>query len=311
MEQRIGRGLAARLSSSGAALVRPRSAEPLLRLTRPHQWVKNLFVAAPLFFTPSAVSTESVLLVLAGIACFCLLAGAVYVLNDYADREADRMHPVKRDRPIASGAVAPATALVFLGGLLAVGTVASFALSTAFGALAALYFVQNLAYSLGLKNHSIVDVLVISLGFVLRVYAGAVLIGVTPSAWIIVCAGLVALFLALAKRRDDLVRSLGDGHRKSLNGYTKPFLDTAVSIVLGALLVSYVIYTTDAEVMGRLGNQSLFLTIPFVVAGIFRYLQIVLVEERSGSPTRIVLSDRFMIGSLLLWALSFVLLIHV
>jgi 4-hydroxybenzoate polyprenyltransferase len=312
MDHRGREGVFGRLWPDRAPeIVRARSLEPVARLLRPHQWIKNLFVAAPLFFTPEAVSTEAVLRVLAGIACFCLLASAVYVMNDYADREADSRHPVKCLRPIACGEVSLATARLLLAGLLAVGMVASFTLSVAFGALAALYFVQNLAYSLGLKNLSIVDVLVITLGFVIRVYAGAVLIGVVPSAWIIVCTGLLALFLALGKRRDDLVRSLDDGHRRSLEGYSKHFLDTAISITLGALLVSYITYTTDETVMVRFGSQGLFLTVPFVVAGIFRYLQIVLVEERSGSPTKIVTSDPFLIGCLALWALTFIFLIHV
>ncbi|HYE00241.1 MAG TPA: decaprenyl-phosphate phosphoribosyltransferase [Alphaproteobacteria bacterium] len=292
--------------------LRPRRTRlpPALALLRPHQWVKNAFVAAPLFFTPGALSLGNILLIVAGVLSFCLIASAVYVLNDFVDRHADRMHPVKRSRPIASGAVSPAMAAVLLAGALTAGMALAFGLDLAFGVLAAVYFVINMAYSFGLKHISIVDVMCITLGFILRVMAGAALIGVEPSVWIIACTGLVALFLALAKRRDDLVRSLGGQHRKSLDGYTKPFLDTAIAVVLGALLVNYMMYTTDASVAGSVGSERLYLTVPFVIAGILRYLQIMLVEERSGAPTTIMLTDRFMIVSVGLWALSFAGLVY-
>jgi 4-hydroxybenzoate polyprenyltransferase len=177
--------------------------------------------------------------------------------------------------------------------------------------IAAGYLVINLGYSLGLKRVSIVDVMLIALGFVLRVEAGATLIHVEASAWILICTGLLALFLALGKRRDDLVRDLGGAHRRSLDGYSKPFLDMAVSITLGALLVAYLIYTTDAGAMARLGTGKLFYTAPFVVAGILRYLQIMLVEQRSGSPTLLVTTDRFLIVTILGWVTTFALLIYV
>ncbi|HYD31893.1 MAG TPA: decaprenyl-phosphate phosphoribosyltransferase [Azospirillaceae bacterium] len=295
---------------SGQGQTRPGQVSGILRLMRPHQWVKNAFVAAPLFFTPAALSPVNLALVLAGMMAFSLVASAVYILNDYVDQEADRSHPVKCRRPLASGEVANGTALGLFTALLGLGLVVSYALSPLFGALALTYFIINIGYSFGLKHVSIIDVLLITLGFTLRVYAGAVLIQVPPSVWIIVCTGLVALFIALAKRRDDLVLSLGGEHRRSLGGYSKPFLDTAVAIVLSALLISYIIYTTDRDVRIRLGTEHLFLTIPFVLAGIMRYLQIVLVEERSGAPTTLVLSDRFLITAIALWAVSFSILIH-
>lgn len=304
-------GSRASLLPSPPLVIKTGQLHPALRLLRPHQWVKNAFVAAPLFFTPSALSLASVALVLAGLIAFCLVASSVYILNDYVDRHADRLHPTKRTRPIASGEIAPATALFLFVGTLGAGLLLAFGLHPAFGALAATYFLVNVAYCFGLKQISIVDVMTITLGFVLRVFAGAVLIAIAPSVWIVICTGLVALFLALAKRRDDIVRELGQRHRQSLDGYTKPFLDTSISVVLGALLVAYMIYTTDEEVAARLGSEQLYLTIPFVVAGILRYLQIVLVEERSGAPTTIVLTDRFLTGCLALWAASFTLLIHV
>ena len=283
---------------------------PLLALMRPHQWVKNAFVAAPLFFTPDRLSVGAALAVLAGMLSFCALSSAVYILNDALDREADRLHPDKRHRPLASGAVTLTPALSLMVGLALGGLCVALALSTAFAAIALLYLAINALYSLKLKDVSIVDVLLVSLGFVLRVYAGAELIHVLPSVWIIVCTGLLALFLALAKRRDDLVRRLDAEHRSALKGYTKPFIDTSITLVLCALLVSYLIYTTDPTVMSRIGSQHLYLTAPFVVAGVLRYLQITLVEERSGSPTLVALTDRFLVVTVLGWVATFAVLIY-
>jgi 4-hydroxybenzoate polyprenyltransferase len=220
------------------------------------------------------------------------------------------MHPAKRMRPLAAGTVSIRQAFIMLAVLFVLGTGGAWLLSPAFGAVATSYFLINLAYSFWLKNVSILDVIVIALGFVLRVEAGATLIHVAPSVWIIVCTGLLALFLAVAKRRDDLVQALGQDHRKSLDGYSKPFLDATLTMVLGALLVSYAIYTTDEQVIARMGTDRLYLTVPFVLAGIMRYLQITLVEERSGSPTRIVLTDRFMMAVILGWMATLAVLLY-
>jgi decaprenyl-phosphate phosphoribosyltransferase len=283
---------------------------PILVLLRPHQWVKNAFVVAPLFFTPGMLTPHNLLLVALGFASFCLLASAVYVLNDTMDRAADRLHPEKRHRPLAAGTVSPGLALLLLGLLAAGGLALAVALGRGFLEIALLYLAVNIAYSTWLKRVSIVDVMLVATGYVLRIYAGAALIGVTASVWIIVCAGLVALFIALAKRRDDVVRALGAEHRSALAGYTKPFLDAAIGIVLGGLVVSYLIYTTDQAVMQRFGTERLYLTTPFVIMGVLRYLQIALVEERSGSPTTIVLTDRFLILCVLAWIASFAALIY-
>ena len=283
---------------------------PALALMRPPQWVKNAFVAAPLFFTPGLVDATNALKVLLGILAFCALSSAVYILNDYLDRATDRLHPEKRHRPLAAGTIAPARALALMVGLIAGGITLAGALSPRFAGIALIYLFVNALYSLRLKDVSIVDVLLVALGFVLRVYAGAELIHVLPSVWIIVCTGLLALFLALAKRRDDLVKQLDAGHRGALKGYTKPFIDTAITAVLGGLLVSYLIYTTDPAVMERIGSTHLYLTTPFVIAGVLRYLQITLVEERSGSPTTLALTDRFLILTVFGWLATFGLLIY-
>ena len=281
-----------------------------LQLLRPHQWVKNVFVGAPLFFTPSAVSPSTISRVLLGVLAFCLVASAVYIVNDYLDRNADRYHPIKRHRPLAAGTVAVPTAFGLVAVLLAAGLSLAAFLSPIFAAFVLVYLGVNLAYSLRLKDFSIVDLMLIALGFILRVEAGAVLARVELSVWIIICTGLLALFLAIAKRRDDVVHALDVGHRASLGGYTRPYLDVAIAIVLSALLISYIIYTTDREVMGRYGTEHLYLTVPFVAAGVLRYLQITFVEERSGSPTLMVLTDRFLCLTITGWLAVFGYLIY-
>ncbi len=285
-------------------------APPAIALMRPHQWVKNAFVAAPLFFTPSALHGAAVLAVLLGMLSFCALSSAVYILNDLMDREADRLHPDKRHRPLAAGTVSVPLALAMMAALVLGGLGLAFALAPRFAGIALIYLFVNALYSLKLKQVSIVDVMLVALGFVLRVYGGAELIGVLPSVWIIVCTGLLALFLALAKRRDDLVKDLDTEHRSALRGYTKPFIDTSITAVLAGLLVSYLIYTTDPAVMSRIGSPHLYLTTPFVIAGVLRYLQITLVEERSGSPTTLAMTDRFLILTVLGWVVTFAALIY-
>lgn len=284
---------------------------PIIALLRPHQWIKNLFVAAPLFFTPSAVSVGAAADVALGVLAFSALASAVYVVNDWRDREADRRHPVKQKRPLASGQVKPGTAAL-LALCLALGAimVSVFWLPRGFLEVLLAYGALNLAYTFFLKRISIVDVLVIAIGFVLRIYAGGVLIHVTPTVWIVACTLLLALFLALAKRRDDLVRGLDDDHRESLAGYNLPFLDTSLGVVLAALVVCYLLYTTQPGNMARLGSDKLFLTAPFVIAGVLRYLQITLVEHRSGSPTRLAVSDPFLLISIFGWLGTFAWLIY-
>lgn len=283
----------------------------IIRLLRPEQWVKNAFVVAPLFFTPAALTAANLRSVALGVACFCAISSAVYVLNDYRDRESDRMHPRKKNRPLAAGTVPVPLAFALMAALLGCALVGAWLwLPRAFFAVVALYFAINVAYTFGLKSVAILDVMVIALGFVFRVEGGAILIGVEASAWLVIATGLLALFLAVAKRRDDLVQGLDAAHRKSIEGYSKPFLDSIIAVILGALLVTYLIYATDTNVMQRLGTTKVFYTTPFVVAGILRYLQITMVEERSGSPTRILLTDRMILWCVVGWMATFGVLIY-
>jgi len=283
---------------------------PIIRLLRPKQWIKNGFVAAPLFFTPDKVNAASLLDVLAGFAVFCMVASAVYCLNDLRDAEGDRSHPVKKNRPIASGATSPAAAMILMALLLAGGAALGAWRVPVMLWVVGAYFAINIAYTLRLKQIAILDVLIVAFGFVLRVEAGALIIDIEPSAWILIVTGLLALFIALAKRRDDIVRDLDAEHRKSLDGYTLPFLDGSLMAVLSTLLVSYLIFTTDQAVMARLGSEKLYFTGPFVIAGVLRYLQLTVVYERSGSPTDLVYRDSGLQLSVAGWLATFVWLLY-
>jgi decaprenyl-phosphate phosphoribosyltransferase len=283
----------------------------MLRLARPRQWVKNAFVVAPLFFSPWAVNADNVASTMIAVVVFCLLSSAVYVVNDHFDREADRLHPEKRFRPLASGEVTPGQGIALAGFLLALAAALSAALLPAkFALFAGGYFILNLLYSMRLKQVAILDVLIVAAGFVLRIDAGAMVIDVVPSVWISLTTGLLALFIALAKRRDDLVKTMSSTHRASLAGYNLRFVDACLAVTLGALLVCYLMYTTDSETIRRFGTDQLWLTSVFVIAGVMRYLQITLVEERSGSPTDIVVTDRFLIVAVVGWAATFAFLIY-
>ncbi len=280
------------------------------RLLRPEQWIKNAIVAAPLLFTPLLLTRANCVFVALGVLDFCFLSSAVYILNDYVDRESDRSHPDKAKRPLAAGTiglpVAAATALLLLA---AAGALAScFALP--FAMVVGAYLANNVLYSVWLKHVAIVDVMSIAVGFVLRIEAGAAIIHADTSGWIVIVTGMLALFVALAKRRDDLVRVAPSDHRRSLEGYNKSFVDAAMNLILASILAVYVVYTMDASVQARLGTDKLYLSAPFVAAGMLRYLQLTLVEERSGAPATLLFSDWILCLTIVGWALSVVVILH-
>lgn len=277
---------------------------------RPHQYIKNLFIFVPLFFALKI--TDASLLVNAIIAfiAFSLTASAIYMLNDYCDIEEDRKHPKKKHRPLASGAISKSQAMVIMvvsGGIgFALIAIAIHSLEAL--AILAAYVVVNIAYSFYLKHVAILDVTIIATGFVLRLFIGSVVTDTALSTWIVVMTFLLALFLALAKRRDDVLTYLETGKkmRRVINGYNLQFLDTAMAIMASVVIVAYTIYTTSAEVVERFHSQYLYLTALFVILGIMRYLQIAFVHQDSGSPTNIVLKDRFMQITILAWVVTFV-----
>ncbi|MCQ3936934.1 MAG: decaprenyl-phosphate phosphoribosyltransferase [Chloroflexi bacterium] len=274
----------------------------LLKTMRPRQWTKNIFVFAALVFDKQLLNGESFLRTLAGFALFCLISSSVYIFNDLADVEADRQHPEKKNRPIASGRLPVSAAWV--AGILLVAVTFTFAwfLSPGFEFVVVLYFLINMAYSKWLKHIPILDVLIIAAGFVLRVHAGVTLIDVERfSPWLYVVMTLLSLFLGFGKRRAELaLLTHGAGsHRKVLDGYTLPLLDQYIMIVSGTTIVAYSLYTFSAPNLPD--NHSMMLTIPFVVYAIFRYLYLIEVKHAGGAPEEILLSDRPFQIAMILW----------
>lgn len=274
----------------------------LIKTMRPRQWTKNVFIFAALVFDKQLLSPDSFLRTLAGFALFCLISSSVYIFNDLADVEADRKHPEKKNRPIASGKL-PINAAWIAGIALVIVTFAlSWLLSTNFLVVVVLYFLINMAYSKWLKHIPILDVLIIASGFVLRVHAGVTLIDVERfSPWLYVVMTLLSLFLGFGKRRAELaLLAHGAGsHRKVLDGYTLPLLDQYIMIVSATTIVAYSLYTFSAPNVPD--NHSMMLTIPFVVYAIFRYLYLIEVKHAGGAPEEILLSDRPFQIAMILW----------
>jgi len=276
----------------------------LLKTMRPRQWVtKNVFIFAAIVFDKQLFVVDSFLRTLAGFALFCLISSSVYIFNDIADVEADRQHPEKKNRPIPSGKL-PMPAAWTAGILLAAVTLAAgYLLAPSFAYVIGLYFLINVAYSKWLKHIPIIDVFIISAGFVLRVHAGVTLIQVERfSPWLYVVMTLLSLFLGFGKRRAELaLLAQGAGsHRKVLEGYTLPLLDQYIMIVSGTTIVAYSLYTFSAPNVPK--NDSMMLTIPFVVYTIFRYLYLIEVKNAGGAPEEILLSDRPFQVAMFLWA---------
>jgi 4-hydroxybenzoate polyprenyltransferase len=275
-----------------------------LALLRPSQWSKNLFVLAALLFSGQATEPAVVLRALAAFAAFCLVASAVYAFNDVRDREADRAHPAKRRRPVASGAIRPEHALVASATLALAGVVlgAVVHLGVLIGLLA--YLLLNLAYSLRLKHVVLLDVFCIAAFFVIRLLVGAEAVQVPPSVWLLLCGGLLALYLGFAKRRHELTM-LGDAsttHRGVLAHYSPQFLDQISAVLLAVTIVAYLMYTIESPTAELVGSDALSYGVPFVLYGVFRYLYLVHQRDQ-GSPTETVLSDRSLLVAVGLWVL--------
>jgi 4-hydroxybenzoate polyprenyltransferase len=284
---------------------------PYISLLRPHQYLKNLFIFAPLFFGGKMFQGEPLRVTALAFLAFSLVASAIYILNDYQDLEEDRAHPRKKSRPLASGRVPLPAALLLMASLFLAGGVLAFLLHGGLFAIICGYVLLNIFYSLGLKHLSLVDVFIIALGFVLRIYAGAAVTGIPLSMWIVLMTFLLALFLALAKRRDDiLLAGQQQRVRKNIDGYTIELANSAMTIMASVIMVSYIMYTVSEDVISRFHTEYLYATTIFVLFGILRYLQVTLVEERSGSPTMILLTDRSLQLTLAAWLASFVVMIY-
>ena len=284
-----------------------------IKLLRPKDWAKNLFLFIPLFFAGEISNLSKIGDLLLGFLAFSFVASSIYIINDYRDVEDDRKHPTKRNRPIASGAVSGTAALIICGILLAAGFGVAWIIRDKFVFVLGIYFVINLFYSLGLKNIPILDILILAAGFVLRIKAGSVISFIALSEWIVTMVFLLAVFMAIGKRRDDVLLKVSSGTdmRKSIKGYNLELLNVLLALVCAVIVVAYFMYTMSDEVIVRMGTHRLYYTCLFVLAGIMRYLQIIYVMADSGSPTKVLYKDRFIQITLLLWIASFVTIIYI
>jgi 4-hydroxybenzoate polyprenyltransferase len=307
------------VSSAKLASVQPagvRASRPVLVALalslRPQQWTKNLIVFVGLIFGGKLLDRQSVTAAVVAFLVFCCLSGVVYLINDVRDREADRLHPRKSRRPIAAGEVSPALAVGFAGVLAAVSLATAFRLSPQFGAIASLYAGMLVFYSTNLKHVVILDVLTLAFGFVLRAAAGAAAVSVDVSHWLLLLTLLGALFLALSKRRAELV-ALTDGasqHRPSLEEYSPVLLDQMINVVTASTLLAYALYTIDPETVAKFGTNRLVWTVPFPLYGIFRYLYLVHQREGGGDPSEVLLTDRPILLCVALWGASIIALVY-
>ena len=283
----------------------------VLASLRPRQWVKNLFVFAALIFAQK-LFTPLVWPALAAFALFCALSGAIYLVNDVADREKDLLHPTKRARPVAAGVLRARTALTIAGALLVSSLALAFLLSVGFGLAALGYAILLVAYSAWLKHVVIIDVLVVSMGFVLRAVAGALAIGVEISGWLLICTILLALFLALGKRRHEYVAldSEAARHRPILAEYSAGLLDQMIAVVTASTVTAYALYTMSPETVAKFHTRWLPATLPFTLYGIFRYLYLLYRRQLGGNPSELFLNDRALLLNMLLWMSAVLLIIY-
>ncbi|MFC7679497.1 decaprenyl-phosphate phosphoribosyltransferase [Paenibacillus sp. GCM10028914] len=272
----------------------------LLKQLRPKQWTKNLLIFAAPLFSFETVNAATLIHTIAGFFLLCFISGCVYIINDYCDREADRNHPVKQHRPMASGQLNPNLALIF-GAILLIGSLAASALlNPLFTVLLGCYFLMNVAYSFRLKHVVIIDIMIIAAGFVLRAIAGGLVIHVPFTPWFLLCTMLLSLFLAIGKRRHELVLLQEDkgSHRKVLDHYSLELLDQFSGIVTTATIISYSLFTFTS---GR--TIHLMWTIPLVIYGMFRYLYLIHIEKKGGAPDRVLFEDRHILVTVLIYVI--------
>ncbi len=286
--------------------------KPLLKSLRPTQWVKNAFVLAPLVFAHQLTSQQALLRAGIAFAAFCAAASAVYLLNDIRDREEDRRHPQKRHRPLAAGTLSVPTAAavaVVLGGI---AVALAFDLGLGFAAILGTYLLLNVLYSSVLKHMVILDVMVIALGFVLRVLAGAVAIGAAVSSWLLLCTTFLALFLAFSKRRHELMLLADDAaeQRRVLSHYSPAFLDQMINVVTASSVIAYALYCVAPETVAKYGTDKLVMTVPLVLFGIFRYLYLMYQKPDERNPTEALLSDPPFLINVALWGLVVIAIVY-
>ena len=286
-----------------------------LLLIRPQQWIKNGFVLIPMFFGGRLLNADDAIASVVTFFAFSFAASAIYCFNDIVDVDADRRHPVKCHRPIASGAVSVPTAYALMAVLALLSASLLFFLPQRAGETAgivAFYLLLNMAYCLWLKRHAIIDVCTVAFGFVLRILAGGMACDVAVSNWLVLMTFLLALFLSFAKRRDDVLRmnETGEPPRRNTIRYNITFVNQAITITGTVTLVCYIMYTVSPEVVSRFHAPYLYLTSIFVLVGLLRYMQLTVVDEVSGDPTKILLRDRFTQAIVVAWIMAFLLIIY-
>lgn len=285
-----------------------------IKLLRVHQYLKNGFVFLPLFFALEFTNIALITQVLTAFIAFCFAASSIYILNDIKDVKEDRQHPKKKKRPIASKAISPQSAMIVMVLLMITSLSIAYLSNIHLVVIISTYLVMNIFYTYWLKHIALIDVFIIATGFLLRLFSGTDIGGITaihPSQWIIIMTFLLALFLGFAKRRDDVLLSMkGEKARKSIDGYNLEFINSAMSIMTAVIIVSYISYSLSPAVAQHFNSQYIYLTVIFVVLGMFRYLQITFVLQKSGSPTEVLLTDRILQLAVFLWMGSFVLLAY-
>ncbi len=283
----------------------------IISVVRPGQWLKNAFVAAPLLFSREFRDFSQIMASLRAVICFCAVSSMVYVFNDWCDREEDRQHPLKKDRPIAAGILNSGWVIGLIGVTFGIGFGLAGTLGRGFVLVLAIYIIIHLAYSLYLKRVAIVDVLTIAAGFVLRVWGGGLAIDVHPSHWLILCTLMLSVFLGFCKRRAELV-DMGEhaGSRSVLKDYSTAFLDQAVSMMTSVTIVCYVLYVIDIYTIETFHTRGLLVTVPFVMYGLFRYLQLVYHHRRGQDPAFLATRDWPLLITLVLWGLICLLVIQ-
>ena len=284
----------------------------LILLLRPAHWVKNVFVLAPLVFAQKLTDPEAVRLALLAFIAFCLASSAVYIFNDIRDRAEDRLHPLKRNRPLAAGTVSVQLAAVLAIAMAAGALGIAVGLGTGFLLVLTTYLVLNQLYSLGLKHVVFLDVMIVSLGFVLRVIAGGLAIDVRVSAWLLLCTFFVALFLAFSKRRHELMLLANEasGQRPVLSHYSAAFLDQMINVVTASTVVAYAMYSISPETIEKFHTRYLIYTIPMVLFGIFRYLYLIYQRQTGRNPTEAILRDPPFMINILVWATAVVWIVY-
>ncbi|MBL0167783.1 MAG: decaprenyl-phosphate phosphoribosyltransferase [Propionivibrio sp.] len=285
--------------------------KPYLKLLRPHQWVKSGFVFVGLLFGHAWRDPLLVHSVLFAAAAFALAASAIYVINDLADRERDREHPEKRHRPLAAGTVSVTKALLLAGACLLSALMLAHAASNRVLLIVLVYAGINVAYSMGLKHVVLLDVFIIAAGFMLRILAGTLGVGIAPSQWLLLCGLLLTLFLGFAKRRAELnvMSGRGGSHRKVLDDYDPVLLDKLIGICAAGAIVSYSLYTVSADTVAMHGTANLIYTVPFVIYGIFRYLFLLHRRGGGGDPATALLQDVHLLGAFACWFVTVMVLL--